>query len=57
MGLEERVLLTLEFWREYRTYFHMGNSTLQPRIRSERLMQAIQFNLQEIYSKPYYPPG
>jgi len=26
LPLEERVLLTLEYWREYRTYFHIGSS-------------------------------
>jgi hypothetical protein len=26
LGLEARVLLTLEYWREYRTYFHIGSS-------------------------------
>ena len=24
--LEDRVLMTLEYWREYRTYFHLGQS-------------------------------
>jgi hypothetical protein len=26
LGLAERVLLALEYWREYRTYFHIGSS-------------------------------
>lgn len=26
LGIEDRVLLTLEYWREYRTYFHIGSS-------------------------------
>lgn len=26
LGAEERVLVTLEYWREYRTYFHIGSS-------------------------------
>lgn len=26
LGLEERVLVALEYWREYRTYFHIGTS-------------------------------
>ena len=26
LNLEERVLVTLEYWREYRTYFHIGSS-------------------------------
>lgn len=25
-GIEERVLIALEYWREYRTYFHIGSS-------------------------------
>lgn len=26
LSLEDQLLLTLEYWREYRTYFHMGQS-------------------------------
>lgn len=26
IGIEERVLVALEYWREYRTYFHIGSS-------------------------------
>lgn len=26
LNLEERILLTLEYWREYRTYFHIASS-------------------------------
>lgn len=26
LGLAEQVLVTLEYWREYRTYFHIGSS-------------------------------
>jgi hypothetical protein len=26
LGSEDQVLLTLEYWREYRTYFHIGKS-------------------------------
>ena len=26
LNLEEQVLVTLEYWREYRTYFHIGSS-------------------------------
>ena len=26
LGWEDQVLLTLEYWREYRTYFHIGKS-------------------------------
>lgn len=26
MGIEDRILVTLEYWREYRTYFHIGSS-------------------------------
>ncbi len=24
MSIEEQILVTLEYWREYRTYFHIG---------------------------------
>ncbi|WP_333390639.1 transposase family protein, partial [Microcoleus sp. Z1_A1] len=26
LTLEEQVLVTLEYWREYRTYFHIGTT-------------------------------
>lgn len=26
LKIEEQILMTLEYWREYRTYFHIGNS-------------------------------
>lgn len=26
LGIEDRILVTLEYWREYRTYFHIGSS-------------------------------
>lgn len=26
LGLEDRILVCLEYWREYRTYFHIGSS-------------------------------
>lgn len=26
LSLEERILMTLEYWREYRSYFHIANS-------------------------------
>lgn len=26
LSIEDHVLMTLEYWREYRTYFHLGNS-------------------------------
>lgn len=26
LSLENRILMTLEYWREYRTYFHIGDS-------------------------------
>lgn len=26
LPLEDKLLMTLEYWREYRTYFHIGNS-------------------------------
>lgn len=26
LELEDKLLMTLEYWREYRTYFHIGNS-------------------------------
>ncbi len=26
MSTEDQLLITLEYWREYRTYFHLGNS-------------------------------
>lgn len=26
LGIEDQLLMTLEYWREYRTYFHIGQS-------------------------------
>ena len=26
LSLEDQLLMTLEYWREYRTYFHIGQS-------------------------------
>lgn len=26
LSAEDQILMTLEYWREYRTYFHIGNS-------------------------------
>ena len=26
LGLEDQLLITLEYWREYRTYFHIAKS-------------------------------
>lgn len=26
LSVEEQLLMTLEYWREYRTYFHIGKS-------------------------------
>ncbi len=26
LTIEDKLLMTLEYWREYRTYFHIGNS-------------------------------
>ncbi len=26
LSTEDQLLITLEYWREYRTYFHLGNS-------------------------------
>jgi len=26
LSIEDQVLMTLEYWREYRTYFHIGNA-------------------------------
>ncbi len=25
LKIEEQILMTLEYWREYRTYFHLGS--------------------------------
>jgi Helix-turn-helix of DDE superfamily endonuclease len=53
LGIEEQVLVTLEYWREYRTYFHIATSwgvsesticRIVHRIESE-LMQSGMFRL------------
>ncbi len=40
--LEEQVLVTLEYWREYRTYFHIGT-----RILPQRLSKTLKSSLKQ----------
>ena len=35
LGLSDRVLVALEYWREYRTYFHIGNIAVFKIVRTE----------------------
>ena len=37
LTLEEQVLVTLEYWREYRTYFHKGTNWEYPNQRFAEL--------------------
>lgn len=42
LGWEEQVLLTLEYWREYRTYFHIGKSWGIEESTAFRIIQKIE---------------
>ena len=42
LGWEDQVLLTLEYWREYRTYFHIGKSWGIEESTAFRIIQKIE---------------
>jgi hypothetical protein len=45
--LEDQVLMTLEYWREYRTYFHIGQSWGVTESTACRIIQKIEKVLSE----------
>lgn len=47
ISLEDQVLMTLEYWREYRTYFHIGQSWGVTESTACRIIQKIERVLSE----------
>ena len=52
---EEQVLITLEYWREYRTYFHLGKSWGITESTACRIIQKIENILSQ--SRAFKLPG
>ena len=42
LSVEDQVLMTLEYWREYRTYFHIGQSWLVNESTAYRIIRKIE---------------
>ena len=55
LGWEDQVLLTLEYWREYRTYFHIGKNWGIEESTAFRIIQKIENVL--IKSRKFSLPG
>jgi hypothetical protein len=53
--IEDRLLMTLEYWREYRTYFHIGNSYGCSESRSFKIVKWVENTL--ISSRKFTIPG
>lgn len=52
---EDRLLMTLEYWREYRTYFHIGNSYGCSESRAFKIIKWVETTL--IKSGKFTIPG
>lgn len=55
LSLEDQLLLTLEYWREYRTYFHIGKSWGVDESTAYRIIRKVEDTL--IRSKAIALPG
>jgi Helix-turn-helix of DDE superfamily endonuclease len=55
LSIEDQILLTLEYWREYRTYFHIGQAWGLHESTVCRIIQKIETIL--IQSKSFRLPG
>ena len=53
--LEDQLLMTLEYWREYRTYFHMGQSWGVNESTAYRIIRKIEETL--VKSRAFTLPG
>jgi len=53
--LEDQVLMTLEYWREYRTYFHLGQSWGIDESNAYRIIRKIEDLL--VSSRAFTLPG
>lgn len=55
LSLEDRLLMALEYWREYRTYFHIGNSYGCSESRAYKIIRWVETTL--IKSRKFSIPG
>jgi hypothetical protein len=55
LSLEDQVLMTLEYWREYRTYFHLGQSWRVNEATAYRIIRKIEDILSR--SRAFTLPG
>jgi hypothetical protein len=55
LSVEDQVLMTLEYWREYRTYFHIGQSWGVNESTAYRIIRKIEALLQQ--SRAFTVPG
>ena len=55
LSLEDQLLLTLEYWREYRTYFHVGQSWGVNESTAYRIVRNIENALSQ--SRAFSLPG
>jgi len=53
--VEDRLLMALEYWREYRTYFHIGNSYGCSESRAFKIVKWVETTL--ISSRKFTIPG
>lgn len=55
LSLEDQLLMTLEYWREYRTYFHIGQSWGVNESTAYRIVKKIEDML--VNSRAFTLPG
>lgn len=55
LSLEDQLLMTLEYWREYRTYFHIGKSWGVNESRAYRIIRKVEDTLTK--SRVFTLPG
>jgi hypothetical protein len=55
LSVEDQVLMTLEYWREYRTYFHIGQSWGVNESTAYRIIRKVESAL--IQSRTFTLPG
>ena len=55
LSLEDQLLMTLEYWREYRTYFHIGQSWGVNESTAYRIIRKIEDTL--VKSRVFTLPG
>jgi len=55
ISLEDQILMTLEYWREYRTYFHIGQSWGVTESTAYRIIRKIENSLSQ--ARTFALPG